>query len=92
LCIHVITPGIPYGYATPTASTLHQYDDEIKDKINSWFDEVRNIAKNEGIPDVKTDILVDVKSVIESVLDFAISKEIDLIVVGTKGRTGVKDY
>jgi len=88
--IHVITPGIPYGYATPAASTVHQYDEEIKDKINSWFDEVRNIAKNEGIRDVKTDIFVDVKSVIESILDHATSKEIDLIVVGTKGRTGLK--
>ena len=88
--IHVITPGIPYGYATPAASTVHQYEEEIKDKINSWFDEVRNIAKNEGIYDVKTDIFVDVKSVIESILDYATSKEIDLIVVGTKGRTGLK--
>lgn len=89
-CIHVITPGIPYGYATPAASTVHQYDEEIKDKINSWFDEVRNIAKNECIPDVKTDIFVDVKSVIDSILDYATTKEIDLIVVGTKGRTGLK--
>ena len=88
--IHVITPGIPYGYATPAASTVHQYDEEIKDKINSWFDEVRNIAKNEGIRDVKTDIFVDVKSVIDSILDYATTKEIDLIVVGTKGRTGLK--
>ena len=89
-CIHVITPGIPYGYATPAASTVHQYDEEIKDKIESWFDEVRDIAKNEGISDVKTDIFMDVKSVIESILDYANSKEIDLIVVGTKGRTGLK--
>ena len=89
-CIHVITPGIPYGYATPAASTVHQNDEEIKDKINSWFDELRNIAKNEGIPDLKTDIFVNVKSVIESILDYATSKEIDLIVIGTKGRTGLK--
>jgi nucleotide-binding universal stress UspA family protein len=89
-CIHVITPGIPYGYATPAASTVHQHDEEIKHKIESWFDEVRDIAKNEGISDVKTDIFVDVKSVIESILDYASSKGIDLIVVGTKGRTGLK--
>jgi nucleotide-binding universal stress UspA family protein len=63
---------------------------ERNHKIESWFDEVRDIAKNEGISDVKTDIFVDVKSVIESILDYASSKEIDLIVVGTKGRTGLK--
>src|SRR5437899_12227211 len=54
-CIHVITHGIPYGYASPAAYTVHQYDVEVKDKINAWLDKVRNIEKNEGIEDVKTE-------------------------------------
>ena len=89
-CIHIITPRMPYGYSTSAASATGQHDDEIQDKVESWFDKVRKIAKDERIPDVKTDILVDVKSVIESILDYATSKEIDLIVIGTKGRAGVK--
>lgn len=45
---------------------------------------VRQIAKNEGLPNVRTDVLVDVKSVSESILNYSTNEEIDLIVIGTK--------
>ena len=32
------------------------------------------------------------KSVIESIIDHAISKDIDLIVIGIRGRTGLKRF
>jgi len=75
-CIHVITPQIPYGYAA--ATTDGQYYEDIKDKVESWFD--------------KTEIFIDVKSVIESVVDYASRRNIDLIVIGTRGRTGLKRF
>jgi hypothetical protein len=41
-CIHVVTPRMPYGYATSAASSAkgRNYDD-IKNKVESWFDIVR---------------------------------------------------
>jgi nucleotide-binding universal stress UspA family protein len=65
-CIHVITPQIPYGYATAAASTRGQNNEEIKDKVESWFDKVKDMAKAEDVADVKTEIFIDVRSVIES--------------------------
>ena len=92
-CIHVVTPRIPYGYATPAASsTKSRYYDDIKNKVESWFDNVRNIAKDEGIFDIKTEIFIDVKSIIESIIEYATRKNIDLIVIGTRGRTGLKRF
>jgi nucleotide-binding universal stress UspA family protein len=35
---------------------------------------------------------MDSHSVINSILDYAVSREIDLIVIGTKGRTGLKRF
>jgi nucleotide-binding universal stress UspA family protein len=55
-------------------------------------DIVRNMAKVEGIPDVKTEILFDVKSIIESIIEYATRNNIDLIVIGTRGRTGLKGF
>jgi nucleotide-binding universal stress UspA family protein len=49
-------------------------------------------AKVEGIPDIKTEIFIDVKSIIESIIDYATRKNIDLIVIGTRGRTGLKRF
>jgi|ERR1700739_725930 len=48
-------PRMPYGYATPAASSIESQNYEhIKHKVESWFDIVRNMAKVEGIPDIKT--------------------------------------
>jgi nucleotide-binding universal stress UspA family protein len=92
-CIHVVTPRIPYGYATPAASsTKNRYYDDIKSKVESWFDNVRNMAKAEGIFDIKTEIFIDVKSIIESIIEYATQRNIDLIVIGTRGRTGLKRF
>jgi nucleotide-binding universal stress UspA family protein len=89
-CIHVITPKIPYGYAT--AATDGQYYEDIKNNVESWFDKVKDMAKAEDIADLNTEIFIDVKSVIESVIDYASRGNIDLIVIGTKGRTGLKRF
>ena len=90
-CIHVITPQIPYGYGDAWILDGQYYED-IKDKVESWFDKVKDMAKAEDIADVKTEIFIDVKSVIESVIDYASRRNIDLIVIGTRGRTGLKRF
>jgi nucleotide-binding universal stress UspA family protein len=54
--------------------------------VESWLEKVRDMANNEGISAVKTETFIDVKSVIESIIDYASRKDIDLIVIGTKGR------
>lgn len=68
-CIHIITARIPYGYSTSIPTTDKSHAD-IKDKVEYWFDKVRQIAKNEGLPYVKTD-----KSVSESILNYSTSEE-----------------
>jgi nucleotide-binding universal stress UspA family protein len=89
-CIHVMV-GIPYGY-TMSASATDQYFSDMEEKVESWFDKVRDMAKHECIPELKTEIFTDVKSIIESIIDYATSKNEDLIVNGTKGRTGLKRF
>jgi len=91
-CIHIVTPRIPYGYATPASTENRNHDEAIKRKVESWFDDVRNMAKDEDIHDIKTEIFIDVKSIIQSIVDYASRKDIDLIVIGTKGRSGLKKF
>ena len=89
-CIHVIA-SVPYGYSSsPTATD--QYFKNIEEKVQSWFDKVRDMAKNEGIPELKTETFTDVKSVIGSIIDYATSRDVDLIVIGTRGRTGLRRF
>jgi nucleotide-binding universal stress UspA family protein len=50
------------------------------------------MTRKQNIVEPKTEILTDVKSIIESIIDYATSKDIDLIVIGTRGRTGLKRF
>ena len=89
-CIHIIG-NVPYGYAAfPPA--IEQYFKDLEQKIQTWFDKIKCMAKNQGILDVKTETFTDVKSIIGSIIDYATTKDIDLIVIGTRGRTGLKRF
>ena len=90
-CIHVIE-GLPYGYVRAPPNVIDQYFKDLQEKAQSWFKEVKDMAKNENVTELKTEIFTDVKSIIESIIDYATSKEVDLIVIGTKGRTGLKRF
>ena len=48
------------------------------------------MVRNEGIHELKTETFTDVKSVIGSIIDYATSRDIDLIVIGTRRRAGLK--
>ena len=87
-CIHVIG-SVPYGYAS-SPPAIDQYFKDLEEKVQSWFDKVRDMAKIEGIAGVETETFTDVKSIIGSIIDYATSRDVDLIVIGTRGRTGLK--
>jgi nucleotide-binding universal stress UspA family protein len=90
-CIHVIE-GVPYyGYAGyPPA--IEQYYKDLEEKVESWFDKVRNMARNEGVNELKTATYRDVESITGSIIDYAANNDVDLIVIGTRGRTGLKRF
>jgi len=89
-CIHVIG-SVPYSYGS-SSYAIDQYFKDLEQKVQSWFDKVRDMAKNECISDLKTETFTDVNSVIGSIIDYAATKEVDLIVIGTRGRTGLKRF
>ncbi len=87
ICIHVIsTIVLEYGENIP------KYREDIRKKVESWFNAIKDIAKTSAIPEVKTKIFMDVKSVVECIVDYATTENIDLIVIGTRGRTGLKRF
>lgn len=90
-CIHV-TGGLPYGYERASPGVIDQYFNDLEEKAQSWFKEVKDIARNENVTELNTEILTNVRSIIESIIDYATSKEVDLIVIGTRGRTGLKRF
>jgi nucleotide-binding universal stress UspA family protein len=87
-CIHA-TGSLPYTDYSPA---IDRYLKDEEEKAQSWFGIVRNMARNEGIAELKTETFPYVTSVMGSIIDYAANKNIDLIVIGTKGRTGLKRF
>ena len=95
-CIHVITR-IPYGYSLP-GSSVDEYFENIRDKAQAWFNNVIYMAtkvwtqNSNDVPEIKTDVFRNVDSVPDAIIDYAEKNKMDLIVIGTKGRTGLKRF
>ncbi len=88
LCIHIIQK-LPYSYEF-TGSVIEQYIKDIKNRSQEWFDKIVKIAKNEGIENIKTEVIMDVRSIPDTIINYASDKSADLIILGTKGRTGLQ--
>ncbi len=90
ICIHAIgTPVYISEYAYP--HLLPSYFEQAKKLAEGGFKSVAEIAEKEGI-DIETQIIIDVASVVDSIVKYASDKNADLIVIGTRGRTGLKRF
>ena len=95
IIIHIISK-LPsdYEHVIPAIAgpSIQTYFEEIKDHAQLWFNQIIAIAKHEGVGDIKTDIFMDVKSVADAIINYATNHSVDLIVMGTKGRTGISRF
>jgi nucleotide-binding universal stress UspA family protein len=71
--------------AAPTYG-LRELEEE-RNAAKQWMDVIRRKAGDRKIP-FKSEIIEGLASAESSIVDYAESHEIDLLVVGTKGRTG----
>jgi nucleotide-binding universal stress UspA family protein len=60
-----------------------------EDEATKWFDEAKEKANNKEIQ-LKTEFIVAKKSVLNKILEYLEEHNINLIVVGTRGRSGIK--
>ena len=81
---------VPKSYQTSGFYTNVRYEKillkKLIDSANSALSKADSIAKKQGIK-IATDVL-ESNSVVKEIVSFAKSKKIDLIVMGTHGRTG----
>jgi nucleotide-binding universal stress UspA family protein len=92
--IHVIDQSsmVAVGSAHPSASMMAQreYQDALEQDADKLLKEIVQLGKKEGIT-VHDEVLAGT-SVKQTILDYAKDKNVDLILVGTKGMTGIKKF
>lgn len=83
----VVNP--PYGDPRSAGIMITAYIKETRELEELWYANAGNMASKEGVKFMAETIL-DVASAADSIVNYAESKKADLIVIGTKGRTGLK--
>lgn len=75
------------GVTTPKA--IEDVVETQKKDVQKWFDEIRSKLKNTNIS-VTDKIIISVSSIVGEIIGFADKEKVDLIILGTRGRTGFK--
>jgi nucleotide-binding universal stress UspA family protein len=94
IAINVLTSNIEYAYSSPGIESPPPPHPSVKEIIllaeyeaKKWFDKIKEKADESGIR-FKTEFIVARRSVVST--DYAEEQNINLILVGTRGRSGIK--
>lgn len=91
ICMHVI------AVAENTSEYMGKpqaYYDRLRKAAQPWFEEIRKVGRNMGVSDdiITTDIVTDFSSIPEAIINYASITNADLIIMGTKGKTGLTRF
>ena len=93
IAVNVLTSDIGYAYSSPGVEspplTIREIILLAEDEVKKWLDDIKEKADKSGIQ-FRSEIIMAKRSAVSTMLDYAEEQKIDLIVVGTRGRSGIK--
>lgn len=93
IAVNVLTSDIGYAYSSPGVEspplTIREVILLAEDEVKKWFDDIKKNADENGIQ-FRSEIIMAKRSAVSTMLDYAEEQNINLIVVGTRGRSGIK--
>jgi nucleotide-binding universal stress UspA family protein len=93
IAVNALTSDIGYAYSSPGVEspplTIREIILLAEDEVKKWFNGIKEKADKSGIR-LRSEIIMAKRSAVSTMLDYAEEQKIDLIVVGTRGRSGIK--
>ena len=90
IALHAIKIPIATAYLLAPSDTLRQLNDKDKQEFMEWFEPIQTKAKENNVK-LKSEIIEDpISRVGSAIVDYAERENVDLIVIGSRGRTGFK--
>ncbi|MDW0340596.1 MAG: universal stress protein [Nitrososphaeraceae archaeon] len=94
IAIYVISPDIRYNYLEDTITprlprALKNVMMVATQRGETHVDNVKQKAKEKGVI-VKTDVIMGISSVVKEIVEYAEKNKVDMIVVGSRGLSGIK--
>ena len=72
-----------------TGKKYKEFSIKIGQDLQEWFNRINKTATENKVK-VKTDVIKVTPNVAAAIADYASKNEVDLIIVGTRGRSGLK--
>jgi nucleotide-binding universal stress UspA family protein len=93
IALHVIHSEIKHVYSTYYGGSVNQSSiegiiEDAKKEAQAWFDKVQEADENNV--KLRREIIVNSKSIVGAVVDYAEHEGVDLIVIGSRGLSGFK--
>jgi nucleotide-binding universal stress UspA family protein len=95
ILLSIVPSKIHHGDSSGVFGMVSQsYLNDYKKEAEKWFREIINNVKNEETFEneqkIKTDIITTPFSIAASILNYAEERDVDLILIGTRGNSGLK--
>jgi nucleotide-binding universal stress UspA family protein len=92
IALNVVVSQLGYAYSSGafglvTPSTINDLLNKSREEAKKWFDDIEKKATAQGVR-LKTEMVASPTSVVPAIVDYAEKNKVDLIVTGTKGRSG----
>ena len=95
LALHVLYSQSGFAFhketvaGTITSSSLNDLNLDAKQEAEKWFKEINEKAEKRKVQ-IKTEVVFTVISIVEGILTYAEKENINLIIIGSKGKSGWK--
>lgn len=95
IALHVLYSQIGFAFYTETATglitpnSIKELIEQAKKEAEKWFDEIQEKCKNAKLQ-VKTEAVITAISVVEAIISYSEKENIDLIVIGSRGRSAFR--
>jgi nucleotide-binding universal stress UspA family protein len=93
IAVNMLTSDIGYVYSSPGVEspplTIREIILLAEDEVKKWFNDIKEKADKSGIQ-FRSEIIMAKRSTVSTILDYAEEQNINLIAVGTRGRSGIK--
>jgi nucleotide-binding universal stress UspA family protein len=90
--LNVVVSQLGYAYSSgafglATSGAINEILEKTKQEAEKWFEEIKKKASAQGV-EVQSEVVASPTSVAPAIVEYAEKNKVDLIITGTKGRSG----
>jgi nucleotide-binding universal stress UspA family protein len=100
IALHVVFSRVGYAYSPEgvfgmdgltTPNAMKEILENAKKEAQQWFDKIKEkINMDNNNIQLQPEVVVTATSIVSAIVEYAKNKDVDLIVIGTRGRSGFK--